>query len=669
MRFRAFISYSHADEAFAARLHQELERYRIPRRVVRARSLISNRLGVFFRDRDELASSNSLTDTIREAIGQSECLIVVCSPASATSRWVNAEIAAFRDQNPDASVLSIIPPTVARSETQSLFPPALLLDGEPLAADARATGDGRQRALLKVIAALLGVRFDELVERETVRRRQRMLAATAGAIVIVTGAALLTDQARKAQEQADSRRAQASALVDYLVTDLTERLVTYEQVGELDQGLSQALNYFGALSADELDDETLQKYRTALIGVGSVRIRQGKLEEALATFERAMELGQVSTSRAQQDAGQWYELAQNTYYVGEAHWELQDIPAAADYISRSLEYGRKAAELAPDNFAYQLELVFGLNNMGAVNTRLKRYHEAIASLEASLELNGSLVSRFPEQEEELLNQEVESVSWLAEILPTLGEFERGFVWHEKEIHLREVLYERTGNIHHMARLADALGYYARTLSAIGRTSEALEVLQRKVAISESLTREDPDNIFWRTRGYLGRVLLAMELHHSEDTAAALAELALAEAGLEDLLAEERNRELVRFHLAYIAVCRAYFQVGDDPSGALELLETAFQSLDPEEGARLGPVHFGYYMQAVLVESVARKRLSQPPSERLQRALSLMRDQGEPEVSVQDALVLALLSLAAGGEGPEVIPRAEFYRRIQADLAA
>ena len=68
MRYRAFISYSHSDEAFARRLHHDLERYRIPARVVQTRGLISNRLGTVFRDRDELASSASLTDTIREAL-------------------------------------------------------------------------------------------------------------------------------------------------------------------------------------------------------------------------------------------------------------------------------------------------------------------------------------------------------------------------------------------------------------------------------------------------------------------------------------------------------------------------------------------------------------------------------------------------------------------------
>lgn len=662
MRYRAFISYSHSDEPFAARLHRDLERYRIPARVVRAQGLIGNRLGTIFRDRDELASSSSLTDTIRDALRNSECLIVVCSPESAASAWVAAEIKTFRQLRPGAPILPVIVDTIADANAGGLFPQALSAADEPLAADARATGDGARRARLKLIAGLLGVRFDDLIVRETVRQRQRMLAASVVAVAVAAGTLLLMDQTRKAEEEADAHRAQSAALIDYLVTDLTERLQEYEQVGELDQGLNQALNYFGALPAEALDDDTLQKYRSALIGVGSVRIRQGKLEEALESFLRAMELSEVSANRTVEDASQWYELAQNTYYVGEAHWEMQNISTAADYIAQSLEYSKLAAALAPDNIAYRIEVVFGLNNMGAVNTRLKRYQAAMDSLQASLAENEVLRGQFPAQEEDLLVQEVESVSWLAEILPTLGRFEAGFQWHEKEISLREALYERTNNIHHLARLADALGYYARTLVAVGRTAEARATLERMVGISAVLYRQDPDNVFWRTRGSLARALLAMELHHGGDTAAGLAELEVAEAGLRDLQAEGRNMNLVPLHLAYIEICRAYFSL-PEPERALEHLSVAFETLEPVDGGQIKPVHFAYYMQAVLVESAASRQLNRPSSGRASVALSLMSDQGEPDLSIQDRMIIALLRQANGGESPATPPRSEFFRRI------
>ncbi|HEX4896562.1 MAG TPA: toll/interleukin-1 receptor domain-containing protein, partial [Solimonas sp.] len=172
MKYWAFISYSHQDSAWVEWLHRALETYRVPRRLV-GRPLgaetVPRRLFPVFRDRDELPSSAELGGAINEALRQSRNLIVVCSPRSATSRWVNEEIKAFRalgrsdrifclivDGEPHASTR----PDIAFSEC---FAPALREDGfEPIAADARERADGKANARLKLISGLLNVGFDEL---------------------------------------------------------------------------------------------------------------------------------------------------------------------------------------------------------------------------------------------------------------------------------------------------------------------------------------------------------------------------------------------------------------------------------------------------------------------------------------------------------------------------
>ena len=92
-RFSAFISYSHADERFAKHLHRKLETYRLPRSLAGSGS--SRRLKAIFRDSDELAAAFDLTTAVRDAIAQSDFLIVVCSVASAQSHWVGREIELF----------------------------------------------------------------------------------------------------------------------------------------------------------------------------------------------------------------------------------------------------------------------------------------------------------------------------------------------------------------------------------------------------------------------------------------------------------------------------------------------------------------------------------------------------------------------------------------------
>jgi tetratricopeptide (TPR) repeat protein len=54
---------------------------------------------------------------------------------------------------------------------------------EPLAADIREEGDGKEAARLKLIAGVLGVSYDELRQREAARRHQRLLAIAVAASV------------------------------------------------------------------------------------------------------------------------------------------------------------------------------------------------------------------------------------------------------------------------------------------------------------------------------------------------------------------------------------------------------------------------------------------------------------------------------------------------------
>src|SRR5665647_743275 len=98
-RYWAFISYSHQDKSWGRWLHRALETYRVPQRLVGmpvAAGTIPARLTPVFRDRDELPTATDLDRTVAEALRQSWSLIVICSPASAQSRWVNEEVRAFQ---------------------------------------------------------------------------------------------------------------------------------------------------------------------------------------------------------------------------------------------------------------------------------------------------------------------------------------------------------------------------------------------------------------------------------------------------------------------------------------------------------------------------------------------------------------------------------------------
>ena len=149
--YDAFISYRHTepDKFVAETLHRELESYKLPRSV-RNKTNGRQRIRRVFRDRDELPLAANLEDPIREALENSEYLIVICSPRLKESMWCRKEIETFIELNGRERVFAVL----VEGEPADSFPEQLLYreqkfvgdDGvertikipmEPLAADVR----------------------------------------------------------------------------------------------------------------------------------------------------------------------------------------------------------------------------------------------------------------------------------------------------------------------------------------------------------------------------------------------------------------------------------------------------------------------------------------------------------------------------------------------------
>ena len=195
-RYWAFISYSHADAKWGDWLHAALETYRVPSHLVRSgQGAVPKRVFPVFRDREELASSASLGENIENALRQSRALVVICSPRAAISRWVNEEIKLYKSVGRADRVFCLIvdgePNAAPDSGLLECFPAALREPAEPIAADAREDKDGKRNALLKLIAGIIGVPYDQLRQRERQRQlRQRIrfgaLATAVVAAIILT---------------------------------------------------------------------------------------------------------------------------------------------------------------------------------------------------------------------------------------------------------------------------------------------------------------------------------------------------------------------------------------------------------------------------------------------------------------------------------------------------
>src|SRR3954452_2725875 len=198
-RYHAFISYRHgADDAVAAAVEHGLERLARPWNRLRAMSV--------FRDQSDLAAEADLSGAITRTLDESRFLVLLASPASAASPWVDREIAYWCDRGGGVTRLIVVMTdgelawgevTRALTPTTDAVSPAVRsrFTTEPLYVDLRwarsanelSLRDSRFRSAVVLIAATIRGIAPADVESEDVRlhRRARRLARAAVATVLV----------------------------------------------------------------------------------------------------------------------------------------------------------------------------------------------------------------------------------------------------------------------------------------------------------------------------------------------------------------------------------------------------------------------------------------------------------------------------------------------------
>ncbi len=606
-RYRAFISYSHADEAWARWLHKSLETWRIPSRLTGSKTAageIPRRLTPIFRDRDELASAADLGARVNEALSDSANLIVICSPNSARSRWVNEEVLRYKrlgragrifclivDGEPNAS-------DIAGRSADECFCPALrfTLDkagalteerAEPVAADARAGKDGKSAARLKLIAGMLDVGFDALRQREQQRRLRRMAAITALALVamLVTTtlsiAALIARRAADTSRQAAERRQkQAEGLVGFMLGDLNDKL---QGVGRLDimQAVDdKAMAYFQSLPIADVTDAALAGRATALQKIGSVRMDQGKTAEALKAYRAAERIEAERLRRAPANVDNETAYAQSLIWVGNAFWYQGELERAGDQYRRAASSLQRAAGARPGDSDLAMKLASTQNNYGHVLEARGDIRGAQAQYQTVMQAFATLHRQYPAQSrwQEQLGYAHNNLGQLA---LKQGDLQQAIASYHEDWQLKAGLADgEPENQRWRNELAVSNAILAGALGMSGDTARAARHASAAVESGMALVSLDPSNA--ATRDYLAlyRIRLAGLLRMQGKPDLARAQIRKATDTLHSLLEKDSGNpdwsiDLAKAQLENAQVARAsgqHAEAGRSASATLSTLQ-------------------------------------------------------------------------------------------------
>ena len=681
--YRAFISYSHRDQAWAQWLHKAIETYRVPSRLVgqtTAAGVIPRRLAPIFRDRDELPSATDLGRKVDEALAQSANLIVICSPQAAASRWVNAEVLAYKRLGRADRIFCLIvggepnATDLTDRESEECFCDALRFavgdDGklthertEPIAADARPGGDGKAGARLKLIAGMLDVGFDALKQREQQRRNRRWaaLAAASFAGMLLTGA--LSVYALRARGEAIAQRSEAEGLIEFMLGDLRKKLEPVGRLDVMDSVGERALAYYSAQNAGALDADSLGRRARALHLIGEVDDLRGNLDHALDVFQKAARSTSELLERAPNDGQRIFDHAQSVYWVGAVAFQRGQNDIAEKSFNEYKTLAERLVAIDPDKAEWQAEVGYAYSNLGTLLIKEGRSREAADAFERSLAISSALAKAAPE-DAGLQLEAAQSHAWLADAREKTGMLEAALQERTTELAIEQAVLavDPKNNEARRAELVARI-VLARLSMAKGNSPEAIGQLKVAAALAESLIKTEPDNTFWAETGsdlysYYGEdAFYVSDLKVAHDAATRACAIA------NDLV--KRDTSVVRWRGYLLSRCQLLQAMLKVHSGnqqdALDLSQEVVQRIDglsahDKEGDQLIRWQLG---AALLASGDALRATGQSEGARLawERAVAVLSPQQDREdAAMQTVLASALLRLDRRDEAAPIVAK-------------
>ena len=357
-KYRAFISYSHADEEWARWLHRSLETYKLPKRLVGKETPfgpVPARLAPVFRDRDELATATSLGEILTAALEQSACQVVICSRKSAKSRWVNEEIKTFKRLGKAHRIFAVIvdgePHASANPATadEECFPPALIFrmgaDGgltdeptEPIAADLRPGKDSKLDVRLKLVAGMVGVGLDELKQREAHRRHRQAMILAAASVAGMAITTTLAGAAWLARNDAERQRIRAEAEAE-TARQTTRFMIDLFKVSDPSEALGNTI------TAREILDKGAERIDRELAGQPTIQATlmdtMGSVYTSLGLYDSAVPLVRKAYLARREVLGAAHEeTASSLNHLGEVLTLRADFAEAEQRLTEALQIRR-----------------------------------------------------------------------------------------------------------------------------------------------------------------------------------------------------------------------------------------------------------------------------------------------------------------------------------------
>lgn len=336
--YDVFLSYRHKplDNRICKKAHTLLETFKAPRRYHKAH------VRRCFRDDEELPVAGVLSDTISEALKCARVLLVICSPDTPQSQWVDREVRTFIELGRSDRIYALL----IKGDPQTSFPPSLkLVPGissrtlEIESASEKKSIHKLKKELIKVIASATETPYEPL--RLAIRHRHFLRRLLAGVVLsslfLASGLYSLYQWSKASYYSLYAQREEfvVHDVINSVIYDLPEGIKLIPGASEgLIEVLTNNIQFLDRMMVlEDSKDKSLLDKGNNYLSLAHAYLIQGENENAAEATHKAIDIYEALNKKATVDKERlaiYYNLSGLYMQV------LTQYDQAADYLEKAV---------------------------------------------------------------------------------------------------------------------------------------------------------------------------------------------------------------------------------------------------------------------------------------------------------------------------------------------
>jgi len=438
------------------------------------------------------------------------------------------------------------------------------------------------------------------VSRARFRERIR-LAVTSLIAILAILAGGLGIAARKAQNEAEQRRADAEELVTYMLGDFVDKLRPIGRLEMLDDVSKKALEYLSRPQTSADSVLTKVQRAKALRVIAEVDMSRARRSESVEALTAARKLLDTIPKELGNDRALLQELALNSYMLGLGSFHSNELDAAETRFLESVAFSDRFAATAPDDIEGWVQQSHAYSSLGNLAMKRNDYPNAEKHFSRSMELKQRALKKKgndPKLAADLAN----SISWLAETKVKTGKLQDAMrLYKEEESLLRPI---QSNNSTWTQRLALSLWRQSLLKIAFGQREAALDDLHQAEVLMKKVVGDDPTNTNWQTRLHMLRLRLIEIGDPSLSNGVRLEQLHTIQDAMQALSAREPKNLSLAYQAAKVEYVHGAvaFEAGRRDQG-IKMMDQSIDSFKSLRSlAKTDALFAAYYSEALLKRS-------------------------------------------------------------------